>query len=280
MGNFLSALVGAFADPIAENPTIVMMEAAFRHHQMDWRYINCRVPANRLHDAVRGAMAMGWNGFNCSLPHKVAILPLLDDIAASAKMIGAVNCVVRREQKLVGENTDGSGFVQAVAAHRTFAGAAMLLLGAGGAARAIAVSSALAGVNHIFVCNRSASRGRALAAHIETTTDCRATVWRWAAPITVPAGVDFLVNATPIGLYPNVHDLPPIDPAGLSMSTAVVDIVANPAVTALQQVGRSVGCLTLGGREMLVNQAAMSLYLWSGVDPDRSVMRGALGEAL
>ena len=98
--NFLSELTGSFAQPSAENPTVAMVEAAYRHHGLDWRYINCEVPPEKLGDAVRGARAMGWKGFNCSLPHKVAVIEHLDGLGESAAIMGAVNCVVRRGERV------------------------------------------------------------------------------------------------------------------------------------------------------------------------------------
>src|SRR5215218_8279792 len=131
--NFLSELTGSFAQPAAENPTVAMIEAAYRHHGWDWRYINCEVPPEKLGDAVRGARAMGWRGFNCSLPHKVAVIPHLDRLSPAAGAIGAVNCVVRRGDEWIGENTDGKGFLQALAAVRPIRGLKAVILGAGGA---------------------------------------------------------------------------------------------------------------------------------------------------
>ena len=98
--HFLSLLTGSFATPADENPTVAMVEAAYRHHGIDARYINCDVAPEHLGDAVRGARAMGWAGFNCSLPHKVAVVEHLDGLADSAAVIGAVNCVVRRDGAL------------------------------------------------------------------------------------------------------------------------------------------------------------------------------------
>ena len=94
--------------PAAENPTVAIMEAAFRHHDLNWRYLNCEVSPERLSDAVRGVFAMGWAGFNCSIPHKVSVVDHIDALGKSAEIIGAVNTVVRREDRFVGENTDGS----------------------------------------------------------------------------------------------------------------------------------------------------------------------------
>src|SRR4051812_15221978 len=143
--SFLSALTGSFAMPAAENPTVAMVEAAYRHHGIDARYLNCEVAPKALADAVRGARAMGWVGFNCSLPHKVAVIEHLDGLGESAGLIGAVNCVVAHDGRLIGENTDGAGFVESLRSVVDPAGTSMVLFGAGGAARAIAVESALAG---------------------------------------------------------------------------------------------------------------------------------------
>ena len=112
--SFLSLLTGSFSTPPAENPTVAMVEAAFRELGLDARYINCDVPPEALGDAVRGARAMGWKGFNCSLPHKLAVIAHLDGLAESAELIGAVNCVVERDGRWIGENTDGQGFVESL----------------------------------------------------------------------------------------------------------------------------------------------------------------------
>src|SRR5581483_4746366 len=147
--NFLSELVGSFAQPAAENPTVAMIEAAFGHHGLPWRYINCEIAPADLGDAVRGARAMRWRGFNCSLPHKVAVIQHLDGLGESASVMGAVNCVVRRDGQYIGENTDGKGFLQSLRDVVDPAGKTMVLFGAGGAARAIGVETALAGLRHI-----------------------------------------------------------------------------------------------------------------------------------
>src|SRR5262245_12589115 len=160
--NFLSMLTGCFATPVAENPTVVMIEAAYRQLGIDARYVNCDVQPRDLGDAVRGAKAMGWVGFNCSLPHKIAVIEHLDAVADSARIIGAVNCVVHRNGQLIGENTDGRGFLMSLRAVTDPAGRSVVVLGAGGAARAIAVELALAGARTITIVNRDPARGNDL----------------------------------------------------------------------------------------------------------------------
>ena len=112
--NFLHHITGSFSQPAAENPTVEMVEAAYRHHGLHYRYLNTEVPPEKLGDAVAGARAMSWAGFNCSIPHKVAVIEHLDGLGESASVIGAVNCAVRREGQYIGENTDGKGFLKSL----------------------------------------------------------------------------------------------------------------------------------------------------------------------
>src|SRR4051794_19997778 len=202
--HFLSLLTGSFATPADENPTVAMIEAAYRHHGLDARYINCDVPPHALADAVRGARAMGWAGFNCSIPHKLAVIEHLDGLAESAALIGAVNCVVDRDGRWIGENTDGQGFVSSLRTVIDPSGTSLVLLGAGGAARAIAVESALAGAAEITVVNRNAARGGELVELLNTRTPARAELVVWDRTYRVPANADIVINATSIGLFPDV----------------------------------------------------------------------------
>ena len=127
--NFLLELTGSFAQPAGENPTVAMIEAAYQHHGLGWRYINFEVSPENLADAVRGARAQGFAGFNCSLPHKVAVIQHLDGLGESAAIMGAVNCVVRRDGKYIGENTDGKGFVKSLEETVDPSGKSMVLFG-------------------------------------------------------------------------------------------------------------------------------------------------------
>lgn len=149
--HFLSTITGSFAKPADENPTVAMMEAAYAHHGINARYLNCEVAPADLAAAVAGARAMGWVGFNCSIPHKITVIGHLDRLAPSAEIIGAVNCVVREGDELVGHNFDGQGFLTSVRTVIDPAGARVAILGAGGAARAIAVELALAGATALDI---------------------------------------------------------------------------------------------------------------------------------
>ncbi|MEZ5707314.1 MAG: shikimate dehydrogenase [Burkholderiaceae bacterium] len=277
---FLHQLTGSFAQPCAENPTVVMVEAAYRHHGLPWRYLNCEVAPADLAAAVRGARAMGWVGFNCSLPHKVTVIEHLDGLAASAEIIGAVNTVVMRDGRWIGENTDGQGFVQALRQVCDVRGQRVVLFGAGGAARAVAVELALAGVAHVDVVNRSVARGEELAALLNARTPASANCLPWEPAFGLPANTGIVVNTTSLGLHPHVHQRLDIDWDSLKPHMIVADAIPNPPRTHLISHAAERGCLTLDGLGMLVNQGAIAIRLWTGVEADRGVMRAALERAL
>ena len=278
--NFLSQLVGSFAMPAAENPTVAMMEAAFRHHDMDWRYINCEVSSDNLGEAVRGAKAMGWAGFNCSVPHKVAVIQHLDGLGESAEIMRAVNTIVRRGDKLIGENTDGKGFVQAMRTVIDPSGKSVVLFGAGGAARAVSVELALAGVRSITVVNRTRERGQGLVDLLNTKTRTSAKLHVWDKTFQVPPETDIAINATTIGLYPDVDGRLDLEVSTLKPGMVVADGIHNPPRTLLIRDAEAQGCVTLDGLGMLVNQGVIAIKHWSGVEVDAAVMRKAVEDVL
>jgi shikimate dehydrogenase len=274
--NFKQDLTAVFGHPVAENPTQVMVEAAYRHHQLDWRYLTIEVLPADLADAVAGARAMGFGGFNLTIPHKVAVIPHLDGLGDSASAIGAVNCVVRRGTKLIGENTDGRGFLESLRELKDPAGLHVMMIGAGGAARAIAVELALAGAEKITIANRSAPRVDELTAHLKSELSVKVDRLAWSDPLRIPEGVDVLINATSIGLFPDVDGCPPVDYSSLSADTVVADVIPNPPQTPFLRRAAERGCKTIDGLGMLINQGRIGIQYWTGVDPDPSVMRAAL----
>ena len=275
---FVSLLTGSFAQPADENPTVAMVEAAYRALGLDARYVNCEVAPDALADAVRGARAMGWAGFNCSIPHKVAVLEHLDALAPSAEVIGAVNTVVHHGGRLVGENTDGQGFVASLRSVCDPRGQSLLLLGAGGAARAIAVETALAGAARVTVVNRDRDRGEALAALVRDRTPAEAGYLPWDSTVAVPASATVLVNATSVGLFPDVDAVLDVDPDSLRADLVVADVIPNPPRTRLLADAAERGATTLDGLGMLVEQGRIGIELWTGRRPDPAVMRRALEE--
>ena len=276
--NFLSKLTGSFAMPAAENPTVAMVEAAYRHHRLDVRYINCEVPPEKLGDAVKGARAMGWIGFNCSIPHKVAVIAHLDGLGESAAVMGAVNCAVNRDGKFIGENTDGKGFLQSLRGVTDPAGKTIIMFGAGGAARAIGVELAFAGAVRIMVVNRDAGRGQALVDLLNSRTKVKAEFIPWHQTVAIPPDADIVVNATSIGLYPDVDGRLDLDVNTLRQGLVVADVITNPPRSPLIRDAGQQGCTVLDGLGMVVNQGVIGIKYWTGVDVDASVMRRTLEE--
>ena len=258
--NFKQDLVAAFGKPIAENPTQAMIEAAFQHHGLNWRYLTIEVEPEGLGDAVRGARAMGFAGFNCTIPHKFAVIEHLDGLGESAALMGAVNCVVRRDGRLIGENTDGKGFVSSLRPLTDPAGKTVIMFGAGGAARAIGVELLNGPVR------------------AESAAGMTADFVLWRGDFAVPAGSDVVINATSIGLYPDVDARLAVTPDSLLPRMIVADVIPNPPRTRLVRDARVRGCRVIDGLGMLVAQGVLGVEYWTGIAPDAAVMRRALEE--
>jgi shikimate dehydrogenase len=283
--NFKQELTGCFGYPVAENPTQAMVEPAFRSLGLDWRYLTLEVRPEKLAAAVAGARAFGFRGFNCTIPHKVAVIPHLDSLGESASLMGAVNCVVNRDGRLIGENTDGKGFVASFRSLADARGKSLVLLGAGGAARAIGVEMALAGCSKITLVNRDEKRGRELEALFRGKLrervkamghDLAVTYVPWRGDFRVPGKTDILVNATSIGLFPDVDARIPLAMETVPAETIVADVVPNPPTTRLVREAREKGCRVIDGLGMLVAQGVIGIEYWTGKTPNAAVMRHAL----
>ena len=276
--NFRQELVFCFGHHLADNPTQHMLEAAFRHHGLNWRYVNFELGNERLAEAVRAVRVLGFRGGNCTLPCKVTVIPHLDRLGQSAAVMEAVNCVVVDGEQFVGENTDGKGFLQSLREVTEPAGKRVTILGAGGAARAIAVETALAGASRITIVNRSSQRGRQLVELLQTRTEVEACFLPWQGDHAVSEDTEILINATSIGMHPDAEARVPLRTDTLTPGMVVADVIANPPQTRLLQDAAARGCTALDGLGMLVNQGVISFRYWTGQDPDSSVMRAALEE--
>lgn len=283
--NFKQELVGCFGFPVAENPTQAMIEPAFRAMGLDWRYLTLEVRPENLAAAVAGARAFGFRGFNCTIPHKVAVIQHLDGLGESASLMGAVNCVVNRDGKFIGENTDGKGFAASFRELADPRGKSLVLLGAGGAARAIGVEMALAGCSQITLVNRDENRGRELESLFRSKLrdsvqamgqDLAVNYVPWRGDFRVREGTHILVNATSIGLFPDVEARIPLDLESVSAEMIVADVIPNPPNTRLVREAREKGCRVIDGLGMLVAQGVIGIEYWTGKTPDVAVMRSAL----
>jgi len=280
--NFKQELTACFGFPVAENPTQAMIEPAYRAMGLDWRYLTLEVRPENLAAAVHGARAFGFNGFNCTIPHKIAVIEHLDGLGESAQLMGAVNCVVKRDGKLIGENTDGKGFVSSLRELTDPTGKRCVIFGAGGAARAISVELALAGCVEVIIVNRSADRGLPLVDLLNhqvaaiCSTNFTASFVSWTADYDIPAGTDIVINATSIGLYPGTDARLALNLATLLPAMIVADVIPNPPETNLIKDARAKGCPVIDGLGMLVAQGVIGIEYWTGRTPDAAVMRDGL----
>ncbi len=276
--NYLDNLVGVFGSPVAENPTVVMMEAGFRKRDLNWKYLTIEVKKEDLEDAMRGLRAFNMRGINLTIPHKIEVLKYLDEVAGDARLIGAVNTVRREGSKLIGENTDGKGFLRSLREDGGTdpSGKNVVILGAGGAARAIGVELALAGARRIRIVNRTPARGKELAELIDGKTNASAEYAGWDIPFVLPEDTDLLINATSIGLFPDVDEKPDIDYSGIRQGMIVCDVIPNPPGTIFLKEAESRGAKTLDGLGMLVYQGTIGFKMWTGIDAPVMEMKEAL----
>lgn len=280
-GKYRAEITGVFGDPVDDNPTGVMTEAAYKDKGLNYRYLTLRVTPEGFEDAVRSIRALNMKGINLTMPHKIAVLKYLDDMSEAARIIGAVNTIVVRDGKLIGENTDGKGFVQALRNSGSEpAGKNIVILGAGGAARAIAVECALAGASKVTIVNRTEEKAKELADLVREHTKADAVYSAWTPGFAIPEGTDILINATSIGFAPDSESRPDIDYSTISEGMTVSDVVFCPARTSFLAACEENGAKTVNGLGMLACQGALNFKIWTGQDAPLEVMEKTLAREL
>ena len=271
-------LLALLAYPVGGNPTQYLVDRAFADKDLDWRYLTFEVGPEDLAAAVGGLRALGFRGSHCADPHKQAVIPLLDRTSETAAAVGAVNFIFRDEGALVGDNLEGRGVVEAVRRVVDPAGKQVALLGAGWLARAAAVEFAAAGAAGLTIVNRTAARAEELATLM---------AGKFESPVSVAAGDGaYAVPPAPELLLPaprrdQTADAPlPLVPESLRPELIVADAVINPPQTWLLREAAQRDCKTIDGLSMFIEQVAIGLQLWTGVDPNRQVLREAAEEFL
>ena len=276
-------VVGVIGWPIAHSVSPAMHNAAFRALGLDWCYVPFPVRPERLSQALAGVRGLGLGGINVTVPHKQALLALVDELTPEARAVGAVNTVVVKGETLTGHNTDVGGFLRALGdAGCDAKGLSALVLGAGGAARAVVYALARVGAQ-VTLLNRTASRAHDLArefaalgagARLEAgPLDEQAL--RRAAP-----RAHLIVNTTPLGMWPEVEASPWLEGVPFPADALLFDLVYNPRETRLMRQARTEGARAVDGLRMLVHQGAEAFELWTGVHPPIEVMYAACTAAL
>jgi len=268
----MKQLYGVIGNPIGHSLSPVMHNDAFEHLNMDAHYHAFLVEEAALGEAVKGLKALGISGFNVTTPHKVAIMEYLDEVAPLAEQIGAVNTVVHRDGKLIGYNTDGIGFVRALQSisKEPLQEKRILLLGAGGASRAIYFSLADVGVKAIDIANRTRDKAENLVAGCLANVNSHALSLEHAAK--AQGEYDIIIQTTTIGMHPHV-EYTPLEIRSLKQGTIVSDIIYNPFETKILGDAKEQGAIIQNGIDMFVYQGALAFEMWTGCVPNIDRMK-------
>lgn len=273
--------LGVMGWPIAHSLSPVLQNAAIEEAGLDYVYISLPVPPEKLKEAVAGLRAMQFTGWNVTIPHKQAIMAELDAVDEDARIIGAVNTVVNRDGHLTGYNTDCIGFMQPLAQQGFLPkGKKATILGAGGAARAVIWGLLRAKVKRITLGVRNPAKAARLAEEFAAYGEIQVLHWEDSAFAEHLAVTDLLVNTTPLGMYPHVEGMPPVDWTKLKKDALVYDIIYTPERTRFLSEAQAHGHAIINGEGMLAGQGAAAFTLWTGVAPDLALMKRALREEL
>lgn len=273
--------MGVIGNPIAHSLSPAMQNAGIQAAGLDYAYIAMPVLNENLRAAVEGLKALGFRGFNVTIPHKQAIMDYLDEIDEDAKIIGAVNAVKNENGYLTGYNTDVTGFVDGMK-QQGFSPSDKnaVLLGAGGAARAIIWGLIKEKVSTLTIGVRNVAKVQPVANYFSRYMRIEVLDWHSPEFAAQLSRAQLLINSTPLGMTPNTDSMPPVDWEKVSPDTFVYDIIYTPAETIFLKTARERGCQTLNGEAMLVGQGAEAFRLWTGLTLPQAPMAAALRAAL
>ncbi len=266
--------------PVAENPIDRMFDAVYAHHGLHWQFWKSDI-ANEadLAKAIAALQPLGYSGMCITVPYKVAVIPLLDAVDDDVSAIGAANYITIEAGLLIGHNNDGKGVVKAIEKVAPLQGQRVVMLGAGGAGRAMAVEIAWAGASQLTLITRREEQGREVAERVRQASGVACEWQRWQEPLRLPEGTTLLMNATHLGCAPELEPLP-LDWQSVAPSCLAVDVITNPRITPFLAQARERGCPTVDGVEMLVQLAMQIFERWTGIHPEEAVFQQAVAEAL
>jgi shikimate dehydrogenase len=273
-------MTGMLGHPVAENPIDRMFDAVYGHYGLPWQFWKNDIATEAdLALAVKALRPLGFRGMGITVPWKVAVIPLLDEVDDDVKAIGAANYLTIENGRLIGHNNDGKGVVKAIEKVTPLAGQRVVMLGAGGAGRAMAVELAWAGVAQLTLVTRRQEQGEEVAATVTRASGVPAVWQPWQGEVAVPAGTTLLMNATHLGCAPELEPVP-LQWATVDPTCTVVDVITNPRITPFLATARERGCTVVDGVEMLVQLAMQIFQRWTGITPEEAVFQRAVAEAL
>ncbi|MBF0706474.1 shikimate dehydrogenase [Guptibacillus hwajinpoensis] len=272
----MGKLYGLIGHPIGHSMSPIMHNGEFKELGLSHHYHAFDLSPEQLEDGVDAMKMLDIQGFNVTIPHKVAIIPLLDEVEQEAIDIGAVNTVYKRDGKYIGTNTDGSGYLFSLLTligEKNLSGKKILVIGAGGAARAVAVSVSQSEVASLTIANRTLEKAEELSKLCQHYSVANAITLSEAE--TSLGQFDIVINTTSIGMSPHL-DRMPISLEHIRSGTVVSDLIYNPLETKWMKLAKSKGAVTDNGISMFVEQGALAFEKWTGVSPDRKRMRNTV----
>lgn len=279
--NGLPLLFGVMGDPISQTKSPAMHSAALAAEGLAGTYVPLHVKQERLEDAVKGIVALGYRGVNVTVPHKVDVMKYVDAVDEAAKQIGAVNTIVNEDGVLTGYNTDGIGYIRSLKEEAVpdLSGKHVLVIGCGGAARGIVYALLQEKPGSVLIANRTVAKAQELAdewAHLGAISACGVGD---LAQILQESHIDIVINTTSVGMYPKTGELP-IPAELLSPHMVVSDLIYNPLKTELLARAEAIGCRIHNGLGMFVYQGAYAFEYWTGRPAPIAAMRSAVLSSL
>ena len=280
--NGKTQLIGLIGWPVSHSFSPAMHNAAAQALGLNWAYVPLPVAPENVATAVSSLSTLGFRGVNVTVPHKQAVMPLLDELEPGAQAIGAVNTIVVAENgRLTGHNTDWSGFLADLEVHSiSLSGRDCLLLGAGGSARAVAYALAKSGAR-VHILARRAAQAEQLLDDLRPyfpQTQLSSHPLNALAQVAATLLAPLIINSTPLGMTPNETASPWPTDLPFPAEAAVYDLVYNPRRTWLMQQAEAAGCQAINGLGMLVQQGAKAFALWTGHEPDATIMANAIDQ--
>jgi len=273
--------LGIVGYPVKHSLSPVLQNAALKAAGQDYAYVALSVAPDELYTAFMGLKAMGFRGFNLTIPHKKKIIPFLDEIDETAKIIGAVNTVVFENGRSYGYNTDAVGFISGLQKEKiSLENKKVVLLGAGGAAHAVIWGLIKNKVKSICIGVRNVKKAQLVADAFSKYTTIEIFDWKREDFQKSLGNADLLVNTTPMGMRPKIDEAPPVSWEYIKKRTFVYDIIYTPQKTLFLEQAEVNGNPVLNGEGMLVGQGAAAFKLWTGVEPDVELMAMKLREQL
>ncbi|MGB9937974.1 MAG: shikimate dehydrogenase [Methanobacterium sp.] len=270
-------VVGIIGNPVEHSLSPLMHNAAFRHLGLDYIYVPFQVDENNLKSAINGAKSMNIKGLNVTIPHKTNIIPHLDSLDKAAELIGAVNTVKFENRKAIGFNTDGIGAVRAIEEVTRVKDKKVIILGAGGAARAVAFQILIDHAGSLVIANRTPQNAINLQNEIieKLNADVKTTDYGEKLENELK-DADILINTTPIGMYPNINQKPLVKAEMMHSNLVVNDLVYNPPKTCLIKECEKACAKSISGIKMLIYQGMESFKIWTGIYPSLEIFENAL----